>query len=319
MTTPQISVIIPLYNKEHYIQKALDSVLLQRFKDFEIIIIGGRSTDNSDAIINGYTDSRIRFINEEGKGVSAARNQGIRAAKAELIAFLDADDEWKPNFLENIIFMRQQHPNAGIYATAYSIYIGGVHDRDNVWIPELGTRLLTSYFYDTAVYGRTLFPTSAFVATRKALEMVGGYQEDYRIGEDHDLYGRIALYYQVCYSPDVCVIYNAGAENNCDLLDCAGDVPTERYIYSLSEAERNAFLEREDIKLFLDYYCLKIGGTNVYKGFRKIGREQLKKVSSKSMQVKKWMFICMSYLPLSLSSLPPSLVRAIASRMRLAG
>lgn len=315
---PKISVVIPLYNKEHYIQKTVESVLAQTFSDFELIIVDDGSTDNSVSIVKNISDERIRLLSEKNSGQAVARNYGIRSSSADLIAFLDADDEWLPNFLETIYAMYQQYPEAGMYGTAYSVYVNGEHARDNTWMPELGTRVLQSYFNDTAVYGKTVFPTSASAARREALDKIHGYQEDYRSGQDHDLFGRMALYYPICYSPEVCAIYYAGAENNCDRLSYAREIPTERYLNSLPESEKDAFLQRADIKLFLNYYYLKIGGINVYGGMRKEGRGQLKKVSLKEMRMKKLMFMCLSYIPFSVSSLPPNLVRAVANKMKLA-
>ena len=90
-----ISVVIPLYNKEKQIKRTLQSVLTQTFQDFEIVIVNDGSTDNSTIEVEKIKDSRIRLIHQENAGVSAARNKGIEEAKYELIAFLDADDEWK--------------------------------------------------------------------------------------------------------------------------------------------------------------------------------------------------------------------------------
>ena len=90
-----ISVVIPLYNKEKQIKRTIQSVLTQTFQDFEIVIVNDGSTDNSTIEVEKIKDSRIRLIHQENAGVSAARNKGIEEAKYELIALLDADDEWK--------------------------------------------------------------------------------------------------------------------------------------------------------------------------------------------------------------------------------
>ncbi len=95
---PLISVVIPLYNKEPYIKRAIDSILAQKIQDYEIIVIDDGSTDKSAEVVKSFPDPRIRLIQQENAGVSAARNRGIEEAKAELIAFLDADDEWTPIF-----------------------------------------------------------------------------------------------------------------------------------------------------------------------------------------------------------------------------
>ena len=118
---PRISVIIPIYNKENCILNTLNSVHNQTYTNFELIIIDGGSTDKSLEIIKDYNDTRLTIYAQTGKGVSSARNEGVSYAKGELIAFLDADDEWKPNYLQTIWELYQKYPDAGIYATAYEI------------------------------------------------------------------------------------------------------------------------------------------------------------------------------------------------------
>src|SRR5574344_1434815 len=98
-----ISVVIPLYNKERYIERAIRSVLNQSFQDFEIIVVNDGSTDQSVTIVKDINDSRIRIINQKNGGVSSARNKGISEAKYAIVAFLDADDVWKENHLEVIV------------------------------------------------------------------------------------------------------------------------------------------------------------------------------------------------------------------------
>ena len=95
-----ISVVIPLYNKEHQIAETLRSVLEQTFQDFEVVIVDDGSTDKSSEEALKIRDPRIRFVRQENAGVSAARNRGIEEARFDLIAFLDADDRWKPEYLQ---------------------------------------------------------------------------------------------------------------------------------------------------------------------------------------------------------------------------
>lgn len=113
------SIIIPVYNKAACISTTLDSVLAQTFTDFEIICIDDGSKDDSVAVIQQFTDSRIRLIQQANAGVSAARNTGIAAAKEKWIAFLDADDWWHPNFLATLTELTIQYPNAQALATNY--------------------------------------------------------------------------------------------------------------------------------------------------------------------------------------------------------
>jgi glycosyltransferase involved in cell wall biosynthesis len=111
------SIIIPLYNKELFIEETLSSVLNQSFTDFEVIIINDGSTDNSYNIIQTFKDDRIQILNQENRGLSASRNIGIKTAKGKFIAFLDADDLWMEDFLETIHFLINNHKKCDIFAT----------------------------------------------------------------------------------------------------------------------------------------------------------------------------------------------------------
>src|SRR5690554_2358538 len=105
------SVVIPLYNKEKYISLTLKSVLNQSFKDFEILIVNDGSTDRSVEVVKKFDDSRIRLVDQPNAGVSAARNKGIKEAKFDWVAFLDADDRWDVEFLSEIANAIKKYPN----------------------------------------------------------------------------------------------------------------------------------------------------------------------------------------------------------------
>ncbi len=113
------SVIIPLYNKAGTIARAIQSVLHQTVQAFEIVVVNDGSEDGGPAIVQDFNDPRIRLLNQANRGVSAARNLGIRESRFELIAFLDADDEWLPTYLEHVRKLVDLFPACGFYATRY--------------------------------------------------------------------------------------------------------------------------------------------------------------------------------------------------------
>jgi len=109
-----VSVIIPLFNKEVYIKKCIQSVLAQTYSNFELIIVNDGSTDGSLLKVLEFVDSRISFLTQENSGVSIARNNGVSVSKHDYIAFLDADDWWEPTFLEEMKALVETFPDAGI-------------------------------------------------------------------------------------------------------------------------------------------------------------------------------------------------------------
>ena len=316
MTKPAISIVIPLYNKVSTIQHTISSVLSQTIQDFELIIVDGNSTDGSFEIVSGINDSRIILFKQKGKGVSTARNQGIERASGDIIAFLDADDMWKPDFLETIIRLHTNYPDAGMYGTGADHYIDNQCAYSRVWCVEMGDRELSSYFRDFVEFGGAIIGTSRFASPKSILQEVGMFNEELSIGEDHDLFSRIALYHKVAYSPCICSIYSMGAENNADTVNYCLEVPFEKYWNSISH-ENISPEKTQDITLYLDYWRINIGGRNIYSGFRKEGREQLSRVSSPFFKPKKYLIYIVSFIPLNLSKIPISKIRKITKLLKI--
>ena len=115
------SIVIPLYNKEKQIANTIKSIQNQTFQEFEMVIVNDGSTDNSVEIVKQIADKRIKLINQENGGVSRARNTGIKNSSFEYIAFLDADDEWEKDYLENVNNMINQYAECSVFATNYKI------------------------------------------------------------------------------------------------------------------------------------------------------------------------------------------------------
>ena len=144
-----ISIVIPLYNKEKQIVAALQKVFEQTYQDFEVIIVDDGSTDGSISEVNKFSDSRVRLISQENAGVSMARNKGIENAKGKYIAFLDADDEWDSQYLEEQINLINRYPQCDIFASNYIFkHLSGKYENTIIrGIPFDGENgILSNYF-----------------------------------------------------------------------------------------------------------------------------------------------------------------------------
>ena len=293
---PQISIIIPLYNKAQYIQRTLDSVLSQTTQDFEVIVVGGKSNDGGEEIVKSYPDSRVKLIQEEGVGVSAARNQGVNVAQSDFIAFLDADDVWLPNFLETILNLRKQHPKAGLYGTGFYINQKGMLT-ECVYNPADGEQRIPNYFKAKNSLGDFLIMTSFMAIPKDVYISLGGFPEDSTQHEDRCLRGKIALDYDVIYSPKLCgkYTYNYDTYGNRAL----------RYIkepFSAYVAENYEHIKDrdniDDIIEFCDHGKNGVILLNLeWNNNRKNVRKDILSISTPKMQFKKWRLYVLSYMP----------------------
>lgn len=204
-----ISVIIPLYNKETGIATALRSVLAQTYQDYEVIVVDDGSTDGSVAVVESFDDPRIRLIRQQNAGVSAARNRGIAEAKGEYISFLDADDEWMPEFLEEICTLQTAFPECKAQATNYTFCNNGVKSstilRKLPFDDECG--VLSNYF-EVASCSHPPVCSICVCIERKLLQEIGGFPIGIKSGEDLLTWARIAVRTQWAYSRRAYSVFN---------------------------------------------------------------------------------------------------------------
>ncbi|WP_055443069.1 glycosyltransferase family 2 protein [Lacinutrix himadriensis] len=211
---PFFSIIIPLYNKEHFIVNTIQSALDQTFQDFEILIVNDGSTDGSLQSLSVLKDSRIQVHTIKNQGVSHARNYGIEKANADYIAFLDADDLWLNNHLAQLKKLTEDFPNCGLYANAYVKKIGEITlESDYIDIPKAWNGIVKDYF-KSSIFSCIAW-TSAVMVPKKILEDCNGFDEKitFGAGEDTDLWIKIAIQHQVAFNSNITAIYNLHAEN----------------------------------------------------------------------------------------------------------
>lgn len=201
---PFFSVVIPLYNKEQYIKKTLDSVLNQTFSDFEIIIVDDGSKDKSCEIVESINDPSICLIYQENAGPSRARNRGIQEAKGQFIAFLDADDEWLPEKLQDQYELHSEHPEIVWSCGGYKV-VGGMKSQTVLF--HLSGLLEDSI--DALVDGLSIW-TSTVVIRRDVFQNERLYfNEDIRSSEDREVwYKMVCLYPKIGYIGKQLSIYN---------------------------------------------------------------------------------------------------------------
>lgn len=196
-----ISIVIPLYNKEKQIRKTLETVFNQTFQEYEIVIVNDGSTDRSFEIIKLFSDSRIRLIEQDNQGVSAARNRGIKEAKFDYIALLDADDEWKPEYLESQVDLIHSFPECSVFASAYELkYKNKIEKIILNKIPFSGEKGILSNYFEVATYSHPPLWTSAIVAKKEAYLFIGGFPEGVIEGEDLITWAKLAINYLIAYN-----------------------------------------------------------------------------------------------------------------------
>ncbi len=208
------SIIIPLYNKSAYIKNCLQSILNQTFQEFEVIVINDGSSDDGPEKVRKLmaqgegrraqssgrrAQGNIVLIDQPNAGVSVARNNGVKNAKYDYIAFLDADDWWDPHFLEEMKGLIEKCPEAGLFGCNYYYVKNGMNR-----LEEKGLKrdFRSGYIDYIRIYASTFcapINCSFVVVPRKFFEEVSGFNPALKFGEDFDLWIRIALTHKVAY------------------------------------------------------------------------------------------------------------------------
>ncbi len=208
---PEVSVIIPTYNYGRFIERAIQSILNQTYQDYEIIIVDDGSTDNTDEIVGGFVDRRIRYIRHvANKGGNAARNSGIRSANGKYIAFLDSDDEWLPEKLD-----RQTRLFACSAKTVGLIYTGlNVVDATGKEPQYLMLPRVRGYIFDILLRGNCITGGgSSAMIKRECFESVGFFDETLPSGQEWEMILRISEKYEIDFIGEPLVNYYVHGAN----------------------------------------------------------------------------------------------------------
>lgn len=249
---PAVSVIIPTYNRAWCLRQAVDSVLSQEFEAFELIVVDDGSTDDTPQLLEGYGDA-IRTLRQENRGVSAARNAGIAAARAEVIAFLDSDDRWLPGKLARQVAFFASHPQALICQTeelwvrnGRRVNPGKRHFKRSGMIFEPSLELC-------------LVSPSAVMVRRELFDRVGVFDERLPACEDYDLWLRVSCRFPV-HLIDIPLIVKHGG--HCDQLSRGWGLDRHRVasILNLLEGDLLSGDQRQAALRVLRQKCAVVAG-----------------------------------------------------------
>ena len=284
----RFSVIVPLYNKAPYVRKALESILTQSYTNYEVVIVDDGSTDNSLAVVKEFVeriddrwiDDRLTIINQPNSGVAVARNNGVAKSHGEFICFLDADDWWEANFLEEMDRLIKEYPEAGLYATNYVYYKPGK--------THVALKLERGYMnYPEAYLHSDAMPvwTGASCMPRKVFDEMGGFPVGIKLGEDFLLWAKTAIKYKIAFCEKPLAYYNNDVPAS---LRATRNLHTPAYhmLFNLGEIESIvdtgqslSMVNRGDWKALLDK--LRVIGLMEYwlnEEYHDAAAEELKKV-----------------------------------------
>jgi glycosyltransferase involved in cell wall biosynthesis len=302
---PKFSVVIPLYNKERHIQRAVNSVLAQTFKDFELIIVDDGSTDSSLNIVQNYDDKRIRLIQQKNAGECAARNTGIRNSHYDLVAFLDADDAWRPEYLKTILDLSQNFPEAGAYSTNYKrVDPNGREYYAKIKAIPSGKweGIIPDYFHSIALGESPITPRTACIRKEVFYE-IGKFKEGVKLYGDLDMWARLVTHYPIAYSSKACATYFRDAENRAMNIFLPNDeIPFKGTILS---AIKNGEIKGYSVKYAMEFiakYTYLNATICLFANKTDLARHWIKKIESKryELKFKKFILFVLSFLPYAL-------------------
>lgn len=208
------SIVMPLYNKEAYVGRAILSVLAQTCTSWELLVVDDGSTDQGGAVVQSFSDPRIRYIRQDNQGPSEARNRAIDEASNKYVAFLDADDEWLPNHLDDIRRLAEAHPDGAIFGQAYYVDNGsGRRLPTFVGIPGGEWEGVIPNYFVSAKPAHLPMWTGAVVIPAVILRKIGGFPRNVPRGQDLECWSLAALEGPAVFSRRVGAVYHNDTPN----------------------------------------------------------------------------------------------------------
>ena len=207
----KVSAIILTYNRAHMVTEAIDSVLKQSFKDFELIVVDNYSSDNTESVVKSYNDKRIRYFKHQNNGfIGVNRNYGIKKSRGEYIAFLDDDDLWLPKKLEKQVELLDSNKELGlVYSDTYIMDSNG-NLRENTYFRRIKPARGNAF---NELLQDNFIPMLTVVIRREMLSKVGIFNPRYKIALDYDLWLRIAEHYPIDFIEQPLAKYRVHSES----------------------------------------------------------------------------------------------------------
>jgi len=205
MTSPLFSCIVPVYNRAHTIQRAVESILRQTYQDFEIIIVDDGSTDKLQSALKTYeSNSKIKIIKQNNHGVSHARNRGEEISRGRYLAFLDSDDEWLPHKLETQKELLDKKAYKLVHGEETWKRNGKQINQKNKHQKGGGDQFMPSL-------EQCLIGPSTTIIERTFFQELGGFREDFPVCEDYDLWLKVTSLTEVGFIEEPIIIKHGGA------------------------------------------------------------------------------------------------------------
>jgi len=315
----KFSVVIPLYNKERYILRAISSILNQTHTDFELIVVDDGSTDEGMALVAKVDDSRVKIVRQRNGGEAAARNRGIQEATSPYIAFLDADDAWKEDHLSLLAMLIEDFPDAGLYCTGYRFVEPSGRAKEPRWrnVPERG--YVPRYFRSVSE-GDLIATASSVCIPRAVFQQLGLFPVGDRLGADQDMWARIALRYPLAVDARSTATYFRDAgDRSCTTIRIDTELP---YLTRLQQALDSCHFPdelRADVEAYIRHGLFSFVSVNVRSGHYETALRLLQdsRLQERGMRFRIWMVL--AKLPPGLSGITLKIVDAGRTAYRLLG
>lgn len=295
-----ITVVIPLYNKRSSIACALDSVLNQSVLPIEIIVVDDGSTDGSAEIVNGFKHPLIRLIQQLNSGVSAARNKGIEEAKGDWIAFLDADDEWLPEYLETMHSLSQTYPQCQVVASAYMLQDHRGTQKPIILrkIPFQGEHGMLNNYFEVASCSHPPICSISVTVKKTALQEIGGFPVGIKVGEDLITWARLAVNFDISYSTKKLSIFKQDVAHT---YDNKPNRTPDQPDYVAGELIRlyNENKTATGLKLYIAHWYKMRGSIFLRLGMTQQAiKETLRSIKLNPVNLKIYFYLLIAFLPL---------------------